>query len=97
MISTSNPDRKPRPAGYCGWINCWSAGYSNAIATKPATDDDLLANLWRGVLFGAAERSADLPYAAAPVFEKLRAAFPRAGVAVSVSDDGFGVRLGVVR
>ncbi len=71
--------------------------YRKAILAKPVPDANLLTDVWRGLLFGTAAQSTDLPYAAAPAFDRLRAAFPRSGAAVSTTDDGLTIRLGVLR
>jgi hypothetical protein len=71
--------------------------YRKAIQAKPPTDSNLLTDVWRALLFGTASQSPELPYTAAPSFDRLRAAFPRGGATVSTLDDGLTIRLGALR
>jgi hypothetical protein len=65
---------------------------------KKETDDDgLLAALWRIVLFGTADKEADVPSAAAPPFDRLRASLPAAGTTISQAESGFSIHTGALR
>lgn len=71
--------------------------YGRATSDEESEDDGLLAALWRILLFGTADKEAEVPYAAAPQFDRLRPALPPAGTAMSQTEAGFSINTGALR
>jgi hypothetical protein len=71
--------------------------YQRATSSEKNEDDGLLAALWRILLYGTADKEADVPYAAAPQFDRLRSALPPAGTAMSQAEDGLSLTTGALR
>jgi hypothetical protein len=70
---------------------------TSAEQTEKDEGDGLLAALWRIVLFGTSDREADVPRAAAPQFDRLRAALPPAGTAMSQTENGYSIHTAALR
>jgi hypothetical protein len=66
-------------------------GYARATSDESREDDSLVTGLWRVLLFGTTDREIDVPYAAAPAYERVRAALPPAATVVSPSPEGFSI------
>src|SRR5262249_30650318 len=71
--------------------------YHAALSDDEDDEQGLAALLWRVLLFGTAERSAGIPYAAAPPFERLRFALPLTGAVMTQSADGWSITVGALR
>jgi hypothetical protein len=72
--------------------------YQRAVR-KPEkeAEDGLAAALWRILLFGTADEEADVPYAAAPSYDRVKAALPPAGTFLSESEQGFHITTSAIR
>ncbi len=70
--------------------------YHVATAQEPADKDPLGARLWRTLLFGTNQASAELPRALAPKYDRLRDALPPAATVVSRNAGSWTMRLVVL-
>ncbi len=70
--------------------------YHVATAQYPNEKDPLGARLWRLLLFGTNQASAELPRALAPKYDRLRDALPPAATVVSRTEGGWTMRLVVL-
>jgi hypothetical protein len=70
--------------------------YRRATSAEKSDDAGVSGALWRILLFGTADEEADVPYAAAPQFDRLRIALPPAATVLSKSPDGFSVTIGAL-
>lgn len=70
--------------------------YHVATAQDPHERDPLGARLWRLLLFGTNQASAELPRALAPKYDRLRDALPPAATLVSRTERGWTLRLVVL-
>ena len=70
--------------------------YHVATAQDPHEKDPLGARLWRLLLFGTNQASAELPRALAPKYDRLRDALPPAATLVSRTEGGWTMRLVVL-
>ena len=70
--------------------------YHVATAQDPNVKDPLGARLWRLLLFGTNQASAELPRALAPKYDRLRDALPPAATLVSRTEGGWTMRLVVL-
>jgi len=70
--------------------------YHVATAQEPAEKDPIGARLWRLLLFGRNQASAELPQALAPKYDRLRDALPPAAALASRTDSGWKLRLVVL-
>ncbi len=71
--------------------------YQQATAETVKQDDGLVAGMWRVLLFGTADREANLPHAAAPAFDRVRGALPPAGMVMAKTPTGWAVSVEAVR
>lgn len=62
-------------------------------ASKPVDDEAPAIKLWRLILFGSAEHSSDLPYAAAPSFDTWKKSLHPTGIVMSRTDKGWKIEL----
>jgi hypothetical protein len=70
--------------------------YHVATAQDPHEKDPLGARLWRLLLFGTNQASAELPRVLAPKYDRLRDALPPAATVVSRTEGGWTLRLVVL-
>jgi hypothetical protein len=70
--------------------------YHLATAQEPTDKDPLGTRLWRLLLFGTIQASAELPRALAPKYDRLRDALPPAATMVSRTEGGWTLRLVVL-
>lgn len=68
-------------------------GYQRATTDEKSEADGLIAGLWRTLLFGTADKEVDVPYAAAPPYDRLRFALPRAAAVMSEAPDGYSITI----
>jgi hypothetical protein len=69
------------------------AGKAETRRTKPESPG---VRMWRLLLFGSARDATDFPFPVAPKFEAIQAAFPRGGMLMSQSADGWHVQFGAL-
>ena len=68
-------------------------GYELAHADGVLNADETVSSrLWRYVLFGTADRGADLPHKAVPAFAKWSDALAPSGLLLSKTDDGWSAK-----
>jgi hypothetical protein len=75
----------------------FASDYAKATTAKPGDEDGPLAALWRVLLYGTADSEIQVPYAAAPSFDRVRPGLPRISTQLSPSATGWNLTISALR